>query len=291
MLAQIAAAVIDGILLGLVYALVGIGLGLILGILGIVNVAHGAFVMLGSFLAYELFRRLRIDPIAAFFVAMIAFFPVGLIVWRVIAGRLGQHATQSRGLLAMFGLMVLLESAGTMLWTNDSRVLTTSYADRAVAIGGVVVAQTRLLAGALALVLIGSIWAFLRFTLTGRAIRATGQDRTAASTLGIDPERLSRMVFGLGVACAGAAGAALAMVFPFSPNTQVQWLPWAFLVVILGGLANPASIAMAGLAIGLLQTLCTALLPFDYVYLVLYLLLAGILIVRREGLGGTRRTL
>src|SRR5581483_7231310 len=171
MLSQIAASAIDGILLGLIYALIGVGLGLILGILGIVNVAHGAFVMLGSFLAYELFRRLNIDPIAAFFVALVVFFPLGLGVYRVVGGLLGAEATQSRGLLAMFGLMVLLESIATMLWSNDSRVLTTSYSERAIAIGGVVVAQARLLAAALALLLIGAVWAFLRFTLTGRAVR------------------------------------------------------------------------------------------------------------------------
>ena len=91
-------------------------------------------------------------------------------------------------------------------------------------------------------------------------------------------------MFGLGIACAGAAGVALAMIFPFSPNTQVQWLAWAFLVVILGGLGNVANTLVAGLVVGLIQTSCTAFMPFDYVYLVLYVLLAVILVVRREGL-------
>jgi branched-chain amino acid transport system permease protein len=96
-------------------------------------------------------------------------------------------------------------------------------------------------------------------------------------------------MFGLGIACAGAAGVALAMVFPFSPNTQVVWLAWAFLVVILGGLGSVENTLAGGIAVGLTQSVCTALMPFDYVYLVLYLLLAVILTVRREGLSRAAR--
>jgi hypothetical protein len=96
-------------------------------------------------------------------------------------------------------------------------------------------------------------------------------------------------MFGLGIACAGAAGVPLAMVFPFSPNTQVQWLAWAFLVVILSGLGKVENTLAAGLVVGLIQTVCTALLPFDYVYLVLCLLLAAILILRCEGLSRAAR--
>jgi branched-chain amino acid transport system permease protein len=283
--AGIAAALADGVLLGLIYALLGLGLGLVLGFMGVVNTAHGAFVMLGSFLAYELFRRFGIDPVVSLVLALPLFFAVGFLVYHALVRRV-EHGS---GLLAMFGLMVLLESLGTIFWTNDSRVIAGPHSDRSIALGGIALAEVRLLAGGLALVLIGSVWAFLRFTLTGRAIRAIGQNRAAASALGIDASRLSATTFGLGIACAGAAGTVLAMVFPFSPNTQVQWLPWAFLVAILGGLGNIANLLAAGLVIGLLQTLCTAWLPFDYVYLALYLLLAAILIVRREGLGGAMR--
>jgi branched-chain amino acid transport system permease protein len=119
-----------------------------------------------------------------------------------------------------------------------------------------------------------------------------GQNRDAAVALGIDVQRLSTILFGLGIACAGAAGVALAMIFPFSPNTQVQWLAWAFLVVILGGLGSVGNTLAAGLVVGLIQTFAAAFLPFDYVYLLLYVALAVILVVRREGLSGTvRRTM
>jgi branched-chain amino acid transport system permease protein len=96
-------------------------------------------------------------------------------------------------------------------------------------------------------------------------------------------------MFGLGIACAGSAGVALAMVFPFAPNTQIFWLAWAFLVVILGGLGSVGNTLLAGLVVGLIQIISTAFLPFDYVYLVLYVMLAIILIFRQEGLSGAAR--
>jgi branched-chain amino acid transport system permease protein len=283
MLEHLAAIAADGILLGLIYAIAGLGLSLVLGIMGIVNVAHSAFIMLGSFFAFELFERLGIDPIISFFLALPVFFVLGTVVYRMLLTRL-ERVAQAQGLVAMFGLMVLIENLGTIVWTTDTRVITASYTNSSVVVGGLFIAKVKLIAGILALALTAIFWAFLRFTLVGRAIRAMSQNRDAAMSAGIDVRRLSTMMFGLGIACAGAAGVALAMIFPFSPNTQVQWLAWAFLVVILGGLGNVANTLVAGLIVGLLQTLCAAFLPFDYVYLVLYVLLAAVLVLRREGL-------
>jgi branched-chain amino acid transport system permease protein len=291
MTTHIAAIIADGVLLGLIYTITGLGLSLVLGVMGIVNVAHSAFIMLGSFLAFELFRRLGLDPVISFFIAFPVFFVLGAVVYRTVITRV-ERAAQTQGLVAMFGLMVLIENLGTIAWTTDTRVITAAYTNSSFSVGGVVVAHVRLIAGLLALALVGLLWSFFRYTLTGRAIRAMGQDRDAAATLGINTRQLSAVMFGLGIACAGAAGVALAMVFPFSPNTQVQWLAWAFLVVILGGLGKVENTLAAGIAVGLIQTICTALMPFDYVYLVLYVLLAVILIVRREGLSGAvRRTI
>jgi branched-chain amino acid transport system permease protein len=288
---QLPAILVDGILLGLIYAIAGLGLSLVLGIMGVVNVAHSAFIMLGSFLAFELFRRGGIDPIVAFFLAFPVFFVLGALTYRVLITRVAR-AAQTQGLVAMFGLMVLIENLGTIAWTTDTRVLTASYSNASTVIGSVTLVHVKLIAGLLALLLIAAFWAFLRFTLTGKAIRAMGQNRDAATAIGVNVAQLSAVMFGLGIACAGAAGVALAMTFPFSPNTQVQWLAWAFLVVILGGLGNVANTLAAGLVVGLIQTACTAFMPFDYVYLVLYVLLAVVLVARREGLSGAvRRTI
>jgi branched-chain amino acid transport system permease protein len=282
------AIVADGILLGLVYALAALGLSLVMGIMGIANVAHSAFIMLGSFFAFELFRRLGIDPIESFFIALPFFFAAGIIVYHVLVTRIA-YAQQAQGLVAMFGLMVLIENLAIIAWTTNVRVITTTYTNTFLVIGPLIFANVRLIAGALALILIFGIWLFLRFTLLGRAIRAMAQDRDAAMSVGIDVRRLAAVLFGLGIACAGAAGVVLAMIFPFSPNMQVQWLAWAFLVVILGGLGGVANTLVAGIAVGVIQTFIAAVAPFDYVYLVLYIALAAMLIGRREGLMGAVR--
>ena len=291
MLDQLATIVSDGVLIGLIYAIAGVGLSLVLGVMGIVNVAHSAFVMLGSFFAFELFRRLGVDPILSFFLAFPVFFVAGAIVYRLLITRV-ERAAQTQGLVAMFGLMVLLESLGTIAWTTDTRVITVGYTNTHLAIGPVVLVHVKLIAGALAVFLIAALAIFLRHTLTGRAIRAMGQNRDAAIAVGVDVRQLSTFMFGLGIACAGSAGVALAMIFPFSPNTQVMWLAWAFLVAILGGLGSVANTLAAGLLVGLIQTTSAAYLPFDYVYLFLYVLLAAVMVLRREGLSrAVRRTI
>jgi branched-chain amino acid transport system permease protein len=287
-MAQVVAIIVDGILLGLVYALVALGLSLVMGIMGVANVAHSAFVMLGSFLALELFRRFGIDPIGTFFLALPIFFAGGVIVYRILVSRI-ERVRQAQGLVAMFGLMVLIENLGVAAWSTDVRVLTTDYTNASLVLGPLTLARVRLIAGALAIVLILAVWLFLRVTLIGRAIRAMAQDRFAAMSLGMDVRRLAAVLFGLGIACAGAAGVVLAMIFPFSPNAQVQWLAWSFLVVILGGLRSVGGTLAAGIVVGVLQTALAAVLPFDYVYLALYVALALILVVRRGGLSAAPR--
>lgn len=283
--------IIDGILLGLVYTIAALGLSLIMGVMGIINVAHSAFIMLGSFFALELLEYLHIDPIGSFFISVPFFFVVGAVVYYLIMTRI-ERAQQTQGLVAMFGLMVLIENLGTIAWTTNTRVISAGYSNTHRTLGPLVIADVRLIAGVLALLLVFAFWLFLRFTLTGRAIRAMGQDRDAAISLGINARQLSAVMFGLGIASAGAAGVTLGMIFPFAPQTQIQWLTWAFLIVVLGGLGKVENTLAAALLVGLIQTLATAFLPFDYVYLLLYIALATVLVARPKGLRGAfRRTI
>lgn len=281
----------DGILLGLVYAVAALGLSLLLGIMGIINVAHSAFIMLGAFFALGMLERFHIDPIVSFALAMPLFFAVGAIVFRTIVIRM-ERAEQNQGLVAMFGLMVLIENVGTIFWTTNTRVVTVGYSYLQLQVGSLTLPAVRVVAGLLAIVLIAGFWAFLNLTMNGRAIRAMAQNRDAAVAAGINVTRLSLVMFGLGIASAGAAGVVIAMVFPFAPQTQIEWLSWAFLVVILGGFGRVENTLAAGLLTGLIQTIATALMPFDYVYLLLYVALATVLVLRREGLrGAVRRTI
>jgi len=291
MLTRVLQLLADGVLLGLVYAVVGLGLSLLLGIMGIINVAHSAFIMLGAFFTLGVLEYFHVDPILSFALAIPVFFAVGAMVFRVIVVRM-ERAEQNQGLVAMFGLMVLIENVGTIFWTTNTRVVTVGYTNIRLHIADLTVPAVRVIAGALAVALITAFWVFLNRTLTGRAIRAMAQNQDAAIAMGINVTRLSLMMFGLGIASAGAAGVVIAMVFPFAPQTQIEWLSWAFLIVILGGFGRVENTLAAGLLTGLIQTMATALMPFDYVYLLLYVALATVLVLRREGLrGAVRRTI
>ncbi len=283
--------VADGLLLGMIYAVVGLGLSLLLGIMGIINVAHSAFIMLGAFFTLGMLEALHVDPIFSFALAVPLFFAVGALVFRLIIVRM-ERAEQNQGLVAMFGLMVLIENVGTIFWTTNTRVVTVAYSNVQLKLGLVSVPAVRVIASALAAALIAAFWLFLNRSLIGRAIRAMAQNQDAAAAIGINVTRLSLVMFGLGIASAGAAGVVIAMVFPFAPQTQIEWLSWAFLIVILGGFGRVENTLAAGLLTGLIQTVATALMPFDYVYLLLYVTLAGVLVLRREGLrGAVRRTI
>jgi branched-chain amino acid transport system permease protein len=283
--------VADGVLLGLIYAVVALGLSLLLGIMGIINVAHSAFIMLGAFFALGMAQGFHVDPIISFVLAVPLFFVVGAVVFRTIIIRM-ERSEQNQGLVAMFGLMVLIENIGTIFWTTNTRLVTVGYSNVQFHLGPLTVPAVRVVAGLLAIILIAGFWTFLNHTLTGRAIRAMAQNRDAAVAAGINVTRLSLVMFGLGIASAGAAGVVIAMVFPFAPQTQIEWLSWAFLIVILGGFGRVENTLIAGVLTGLVQTIATAFLPFDYVYLLLYLALATVLVLRREGLrGAVRRTI
>jgi branched-chain amino acid transport system permease protein len=281
-------AAVDGILIGLVYAVIAIGLSLALGVLGVINVSHSAFIMLGSFFALGMLTFLRLDPVISFVIAIPVFFGAGALVHRLLIRRV-ERAPATIGILILFGLMVVIETAGILAWTTDTRVITVGYSNVHAAVGPLTIAWVRVIAGALSLALTAAIFAFLRFTMTGRAVLAVAQNRDAATMLGIDAGRLSTVVFGLGIGAAGAGGVAVAMIFPFAPQDQIQWLAWSFLVVVLGGLGRVENTLLAGLVIGLIQSFAGALLPFSDVYLLLYLLLFAILIVRGQGLSGVRR--
>jgi branched-chain amino acid transport system permease protein len=291
MLNTLLQSIADGILLGLVYAIAALGLSLVLGIMGIINVSHSAFIMLGSFFALELLEWFHIDPIISFFFALPFFFVVGAVIFQLIVRRI-ERTQQNQGLVAMFGLMVLIENVATIFWTTNTRVITVGYSYFQLHIGPLSVPAVRVVTGALSLLLVFGFWLFLRHTLTGRAIRAMSQNHDAAVSVGINVRRLSLVMFGLGIASAGAAGVAIAMVFPFAPQTQIEWLSWAFLIVILGGFGRIEHTLLAALVAGLIQTISTTLMPFDYVYFLFYVALATVLVLRREGLrGAVRRTI
>ncbi|MFL5625688.1 MAG: branched-chain amino acid ABC transporter permease [Ktedonobacteraceae bacterium] len=278
-------AIINGLLLGLVYTLISVGLSLTLGVMGIVNVAHSTLIMLGSFLALELLQRFGLDPIISAIIAIPVFFLIGILLEKALISRVAQ-TSQTTGLLVLFGVLVIIEGASILRWTTDTQVLNVSYSNASLALGTILVSVPRLIAAGIALFLVLLCDIFLRRTLYGKGIRAMSQSPDAARMLGVNTDWMSMIVFGLGAATAGVGGVVLAMIFPFDPQDHYRWLAWAFLAVVVGGLGSVRNTLIAGLVIGLLESLSGIFFPFQYVYFVVYLLLVLALLLRSQGLAG-----
>ena len=258
-----------------------------MGILGIINVSHSTFIILGSFLAFEVSRQLGGDPLLSLFAALVIFFFAGAFLERVLVRRVSQ-ASPTIGVLILFGVLVVIESLAIIIWTTDTQVVNVSYGP-SIIVGDLIFSRARLIAGGISLVMVGLIYYLIHKTILGKGIRAMAQNRDAALMLGINIERLSMIVFGIGTATAAAGGVALAMIFPFTPQDHIRWLAWAFLIVVVGGLGNVRNTLLAGLAIGLIEAVSGVLLPFQLVSVVIYSLLALALVVRGQGLAGTKR--
>jgi branched-chain amino acid transport system permease protein len=281
-------ALVNGILLGLTYAAIALGLSLTLGVLRIVNMAHSALLAFAALVTWQLVNGLGLDPILAAVTVVPLFFVFGMVLQLVLV-RPVEREPEASGLLLLFGLMIAVESAALMVWTTDPRSLRLGYLAGSVGVGFVSVPLNRLASAAIGALAGIGLWLYLHRTSLGRATRAMADNRDAAEVMGIDTARLSTIVFGIGVALAGVAGVALAWAFTFSPQEHVRWLGWAFLIVIVAGLGSIRATMLGALAIGLTESLVGLFLPFQYIYLVIYVLLGAALLVRGEGLAGARQ--
>lgn len=280
-------ALISGILLGLIYSLMAVGLSLTMGIMGIVNVAHSVFVLLGSFAAYQLWESFGLDPILAIPVVFVAFFFIGVALQRMLIRRVADES-QTTGLLILFGVLVAVEALAILVWTTDTRVLSADYGP-SIFIGDFIIGRSRLVAGIISLVLVAALHLLLTRTRWGKGVRAMAQDAGSATLMGINVERMSAIVFGIGTATAAVGGLGLALVFPFTPQGHIRWLAWAFLVVVVGGLGSVRATLFAGLFVGVLETTSGVVLPFELVSTVVFTVLALALLYRSEGLAGVQR--
>lgn len=277
---------LNGLTLGLVYAAFALGLSLVLGILGIVNVAHSALLVLAALVYFELVNVAGMDLLLAAVPTLLLFLLLGMGMQRTLVRRV-EREPDTTALLVFFGAMVVVESVAIMVWTTDTRNVRLGYLADTLRFAGLNLPVARLAAGVMTLLLFAAVHLFLTRTLTGAAIRGLAQNRDVVEMVGVPVRRIALVVFGGGTALAAYGGVVLGLTLPFTPQEHVRWLAWAFLIVIVGGLGNVASTLVAGLAVGLVESFTGAYLAFQYTYLVIYLLLAVALLLRREGLRGT----
>ena len=276
LLAQI---LLNGVLLGGLYGLMALGMALVWGVLNIVNLAHGAFVMLGGYCVYFMFTGLGIDPFAALPVAFLAMFALGYLLQRYVLNLIVRSA-QLNTLLITFGLDVVLTYLAQLAFTADFRTINPSYAGANVTIFDLTLPLLRFAAFVAALLFATLLWIILQRTRLGRAIRATAQNLTAARLYGVDPARLYALTFGLGVGLAGAAGGLYGMVSQVTPYIGATLTAKSFVITIMGGLENPFGIVLGGIVIGIIEALASIYIGSTFTDAISFGLLLIILIVR-----------
>lgn len=277
--------IVSGVLIGGVYGLMSIGLTLIFGVLRIVNFAQGEFIMLAMFGAFWLNTLFGIDPyLSAFIVTPIAFV-LGLATERIVVKPI-LHAPHAMQIFATFALSVILQNLALTLWGPDYRSIQTSYSTLSFQVGNVSIAATSLFAFLTALVMAALLLVFLNLTREGRALRAMVQNRYAASLMGIDTDRLNRIAFGCGVACAAVAGCILAPIYYTFPTAGIDLIITAFVVVVLGGLGSVTGAIVGGLIIGVTQTLTGFFISVELKDVIALGLFLVILLIRPQGLFG-----
>jgi branched-chain amino acid transport system permease protein len=284
---QAAQILVNALVLGCLYACIAIGFSLVWGVLNVINLIHGSFIVLGAYLAFGLYYSLHISPWYAVVVAAPVFFAFGYILQRLLLNRV-ISAPVLVTLTLTFGLDLILNNAMIYFFKADYRKLTLTPALGSVSIFHVVVPVDRLIATATALALTGLLYLLLRRSRVGRAIVAVRLDRDAAVLMGVDVKSIYAIAFGLGAALAGCAGVAMALIFPISPLTSSAYLGKAFVVCVLGGLGSVSGALAGGLLLALVENVGSTFLGPDHATTLSFALLIAFLILRPQGLVGRR---
>jgi branched-chain amino acid transport system permease protein len=281
----LAQVLINGVLLGGLYAVMALGLALVWGVLNIVNLAHGAFIMLGAYLAWHLYTYLGIDPFLGLPLTAIVMFCVGYALQRGLLN-LVVRAPMFNTLLITFGLEVVLTYLAQIAFSADFRTINPPYAGNSIALGPLVVPLARLMAFGIAVVLTFGMWLFLLHTRLGRAIRATAQNLVAARLYGVAPRHLYAITFGIGIGLAGAAGSLYGTVSQINPYIGATLTAKCFAISIIGGLDNPLGVLVGGLVLGLIESLTVLYVGATFGDVASFGVLILVLIVRPSGLLG-----
>ena len=278
--------IFQGLVRGAMYALMGIGLSLIFGILGVVNFAHGEFFMLGTYAMYFVAAALGLPFLAGVAAAAIALFVVGVLVERALLEPLRRRAGRDwllDSFVLTIGLMVILQNLA-LLGFGSRRRGVTAMVEGSIVVGDVTITYERLAILALAVVIVGLLAAYIKFTATGKAIRATAQHPEAAQTLGIDINRIYTVAFGIGAALAGAAGALLISIFPAFPTVGYQPVLKSFAVVILGGLGSIPGAIAGGFVLGIVEAYAIFFMSAGWQSVLTPLIIILVLVFRPQGL-------
>ncbi|MGP0092953.1 MAG: branched-chain amino acid ABC transporter permease [Xanthobacteraceae bacterium] len=279
--------IVNGLLLGGLYAIAALGFSMVWGVMGIINMAHGSFIMVGAYISYVAFTALGMDPFLSLPLSMATLFVLGYGVQRLLLNRL-IRTSLLLSLVLTFGLDLILVNICMLIFSADLHSVNTSYTSRSFAVGPLLIPYVRLAVFLLALTLAGAFYVFLNRTKAGQAILATALDKETARLMGIDPLQVYALTAGAGAALAGAAGTFASMLFPISPSMGLTFIGSVFVITVLGGIGSLEGAVLAGLLYGLIQAFAATLLGVNYQEIVAFVMFLLILVLRPQGLLGKR---
>jgi branched-chain amino acid transport system permease protein len=273
----LAQSLLSGVFIGALYGLLGLGLSLSWGLLRQINLAHFALAFLSAYLCYQLSAVAKVDPLLTLALIVPAFFAIGVAMQWVFARF---EITPFNSLLVTFGLTVIIESVIQSIWTADFRRLESTYGDAKFKLGFLYVPAPELLTLVLALALSIAIWAALRHTDVGKALRAAAEDGPIATAFGVNRQALALALSGVCTALAGVAGVCIALSYTLAPAQMYGWIGVVFAAVMMGGLGRPLGPLFAGIVIGVSEAVTMALTSPSWAPLVSFSLLILVLLVR-----------
>ena len=279
--------VVQGVLTGLVYGLMALGLSVIFGVVRVVNFAHGEFAVIAMYATYVLFETLKLDPLIAVVPIAIAFFGIGFLLQATLINPFVGRAEHEQFIL-LVGLAIIIVNGLLLIFGADARATNLPYALDTFLVGPLFIDKARLYAATGALVVASILFAFFRYTAVGTAIRACADNLVGAAVVGLNVKRLYALTFGIGLACVGAAGALMVTIADASPALAQSFTLLAFIIVIVGGLGSMSGALVGGILIGVSEALAGFFFEPSMKSMFSFALLILVLVLRPQGLTGRR---
>jgi branched-chain amino acid transport system permease protein len=284
---QFVQTIVLGLLIGGTYALLASGLTLIFGVMRVINIAHGAFLILAAFLTYTIWRGTGLDPLISVAFTTPLMFAFGWLLYRTAVHRVrGAHVSSS--VLLTFSLALVLEGVMGLVWGNTSHSVRPSYVNESFTIGDIFLPKAQVYGAALATVVLVALYLILTRTWLGRAIRASAANPSGAALVGVNVSAVAALAFAVGVGAAGAGGSIVSVLYPFLPGSHYQWIARLLGIIVLGGMGSLPGAVAGALLLGIAETATVTYISPAWATAVPYLIIFVVLLARPQGLLGAR---
>lgn len=277
--------VVNGLLLGGLYATTALGFSMIFGVMGLMNVVHGELLVLGAYLSFFITRSLGIDPLLATLIVAVILFSLGYVLQMFVFNPVMDRGVEP-ALLTAFGLSIIAQSLFLFYWTTNTRSINASYSQKGLELFGIHMPVMYLVSFGLALVLIAGVHVFMTRTFLGKSIRAATQDPATAQVMGVNVKRTYAFTYGLAAAIAALGGTLIGMTFSFVPSSGLSWLLKGFVIVILGGMGSIVGTLAGALLLGVVEGVGGAVMGTGYRDLIGLMIILIVLVARPTGLFG-----